>query len=130
MLTNAKESTRRAMRTVLQGASAFAAFLVAVAIPPIGDAINAVLQLVPGVNVTITPGIVASIGLVGTALIALVSKIQNLVEGRDEIESPTELAVEVIQLAGLVEALVAEAKKAGVEVDALLDEHGVTIVNE
>lgn len=130
MLTTAKESTRRAMRTVLQGAGAFAAFLVAVAIPPIGDAINSVLQLVPGVNVTITPGIVASIGLVGTALIALVSKIQNLLEGRDEIESPTELAVQVMQLAALVEALVEETKKAGIEVDELLNEHGVVIVTE
>lgn len=120
MFHNATESTRRALRTVLQGLGAFAAFLVAVAIPPVGDAITSVLGLIPGVNVQITPGLIAAIGLVGTALIALVSKIQNLVEGRDNIADPTELSLRVTELSTLIKQLIAAAHDAGVQVGTVV----------
>lgn len=123
MLTNASESTRRALRTTLQGLGAFAAFLVAVAIPAVGDAINSVLNLFPGVDHRVTPGLVASIGLVGTALIALVSKLQNLAEGRDDVATPEELAARVTELSALIEELIAAAKSSGAEVSDVLHQH-------
>lgn len=123
MLTNASESTRRALRTTLQGLGAFAAFLVAVAIPAVGDAINSVLNLFPGVDHRVTPGLVASIGLVGTALIALVAKLQNLAEGRDDVATPEELAARVTELSALIEELIAAAKSSGAEVSDVLHQH-------
>jgi len=130
MFDNFTESTRRALRTLLQGVAAFAAFLVAVAIPPVGDAITAVLRLFPGVNVEVTPGLVGSIGIVGAALIAVVTKIQNLMEGRDEYENATELAVDVMELAALIEALVEAAEEAGVELGDVFAEHGYVRVTD
>ena len=123
MLANAKESTRRALRTALQAVAAFAAFLIAVAIPPIGDAVNSVIDLFPGANIELTPGVVAGIGLFGVALTALVTKIQNLVEGRDQIADPTELAVRVTELSDLVKQLIGAAHNAGVEVGDMLTEY-------
>ena len=120
----ATESTRRALRTALQGLMGFATLLVAVAIPPVGDAINVLLGLFPGVEIRVTPGVIAAIGVVGTALIALATKIQNVVEGRDDIESVDELAQQVMEIAALLDAVIDAAQDAGVEVGAVLAEQG------
>jgi len=98
------ESTLRALRTAVQVAGSFAALLVAVAIPPVGDAANAILELV-GVDYEITPGLVLAIGLVGTALAGIVAKVQNLIEGRDDIGSTEELAEYLIDLVDQVNEL-------------------------
>jgi hypothetical protein len=129
-LVNTAESTRRALRTLLQAAGAVATFIVAVAIPPVADAINAVLGLLPGVAFEVSPGVVAAVGLVGAALTALVSKLQNLYEGRDQYESPESLAVEVMELAELVDALIDAGRAAGVEVQTVLAQHGYELTED
>lgn len=121
------ESTRRALRTLLQGAAAVAAFIVAVAIPPVQDAINALLDLV-GVDKRITPGLVAAIAAIGAALTSLVSKLQNLYEGRDQVRSPDQLAAEVLALSGMVGVLVEASREAGVEVEKVLTDAGYKVV--
>jgi len=110
-LNAAKESTRRALRTVLQGLYAAGAGAVAVAIPPVADAVNAVLHQV-NPAVTVTPGLVAAIGATGAALVGVVSKLQNLLEGRDKVTSPTEAAAQIQELT----ALVAELRASGATV--------------
>jgi len=109
--TNLKESTLRAIRTFLQNVGAAAAAVILVAIPPVEDAVNSVLQLIDS-NLTLPPGMVAAIGLAGAAVSAVVAKIMNVVEGRDIPASPEEIAEWIQELTALVE----EAKARGVDV--------------
>lgn len=121
------ESTRRALRTLLQAVAAVAAFMVAVAIPPVQEGLNSLLDAL-GIGLEVTPGLVAAIGAIGAALTSLVSKLQNLYEGRDQVRSPDQLASEVVALAGLVSALVVAAREAGVEVEQVIKDSGVATV--
>ena len=78
-----RESTKRALRTGLQGLTATALAVTVLAIPPVESAVNAWLtQINPGMS--LPAGLVAAIGVVGAATVALVSKLQNLIEGRDK----------------------------------------------
>ena len=106
--TNTAESTKRTARTALQYASAFAALILAVAIPPVGDAINAILGLLPFVNFAVTPPMITAVGLVGLALTAIITKLQNVVEGRDKIDTPEALAGFVVELTNQVNELSAD----------------------
>ena len=90
-LSNVKESTRRALRTVLQVLAGGAALALAVATPPVADALNAVIAAVGG-NWQITPGIVAAVGTLATVAAGIAAKLQNLLEGRDKVTSVQDAA--------------------------------------
>lgn len=107
-LAPATESTRRALRTALQYVAAFSTFIVAVAIPPVGDAVNAVLSLLPFVTFEVTPALVTAVGLVGVALVSIATKIQNVIEGRDHLQTPTEMSEYVLDLVDEVNDLTAQ----------------------
>lgn len=99
------ESTRRTLRGALQNVGAFAALIIMFAIPPVGDALNAVLGMLPFVTFEVTPGLVTAIAAVGIALAALVTKIQNVFEARDYQPTVEEYAVQAQELAALVKML-------------------------
>lgn len=110
------ESTRRALRTALQTLSAVLAFALTVAIPPVADAANAVLAFV-GVNYQITPGLVVAVGAFLSGVAALVAKLQNLLEGKDQIlnaeaaaEYITALTDELSDLQARYDAVTAAAR--------------------
>lgn len=96
-LTPTLESTRRTLRGILQNISGVIAFALLVAVPPVADAANAVLELI-GVDYTITSPLVLALGAVLTAIAGIVTKLQNIVEGRDKIDTPEALAATVIEL--------------------------------
>lgn len=112
LLAGMAESTRRAVRTTLQVLGAAAVALVTVAIPPVADAVNAVIAAFGG-NWEVSPGLVSSVGLVGAALAGAVAKAQNLVEHRDELPPDvTERVVLYAQEISLLMAKVEELKAA------------------
>jgi len=114
------ESTRRALRTALQGVMTFATLLIAVAIPPVGDAINSVLELV-GVDYSVTPALIVALGVVGTTLLAVAAKVQNLIEGRDSEGTPAEWAEWVEELADELWELKAAARDVVTNLEAEAD---------
>lgn len=100
-VASVSESTRRAARTALQVLGAFAALAVLVAIPEVQSAIVTVVQLVaPGV--ALPPALFAAVGVLGAAVTALVSKLQNLAEGRDRPTTLTAWAAEAEELRALL----------------------------
>ena len=96
-LSNVKESTKRALRTVLQVLASGAALVLAVAIPPVADALNAVIAAAGG-SWEITPGIVAAVGTLATVAAGIVAKLQNLLEGRDKVTSVQDAAARLEEL--------------------------------
>lgn len=96
-LTPALESTRRTVRGVLQNLSAAIALALLIAVPPVADAANAVLELL-GMDYTITPALVLAVAAVLTALAGIATKVQNLLEGRDKVPTPAVMAAEVVTL--------------------------------
>lgn len=98
------ESSKRGVRTLLQGIMTAAGLLALFAIPAVGDALNSVLQLInPGWSVA--PGVVAAVGLLCAAVTALISKLQNVLEGRDKATTPEEYAAQAEDLTDLVKEL-------------------------
>lgn len=129
-----KESTLRSLRTFLQGLGAAAAFVVLVAIPPIGDAINALLGAI-GVRFQVSPALVGAISALAAAVTALVTKIQNVVEGRDRIDftDTASLAAVMQDLAALIEQIkgaAASLPAAVVNVNTGGDQPEVTVLPE
>jgi uncharacterized protein YoxC len=91
------ESTRRTVRGVLQNIAAGLVAVAALAVPATADAINAVLHFIH-LPYTVTPGLMTAAGVLLTALAALVTKVQNLIEGRDKVESVEDLKAEIDRL--------------------------------
>ena len=122
VLTDMKESTRRTVRGLLQNLIGFGSLIVAIAIPQVQDAVNAVLNLLPWVNgFQIDGPTVSAVATAGIALVALVTKLQNLWEGRDLGKSPEALAAEVVELTALVSALSKSLKASGEAIQADVD---------
>ena len=103
-LSPALESTRRTVRGILQNISAAIALALLIAIPPVADAANAVLALA-GVDYTISPALVLAVATFLTLLAGAVTKLQNLLEGRDKVPTPAAWAAEVITLTDQVATL-------------------------
>lgn len=91
------ESTKRGLRTLLQVLASGAALVLAVAIPPVADALNAVIAAVGG-DWRITPGIVAAVGTLASVAAGIIAKLQNLLEGRDKITSVDDAAARLEEL--------------------------------
>ncbi len=98
-----KESTKRAWRTFYQGLVATTGIVVLFAIPPVETAANSVLQMVDP-DLSLPTGLVAAIGVLFTATAAAAAKIQNLVEGKDKVKTPDELAAYIEELVDLLNA--------------------------
>lgn len=111
-LNPALESTKRALRTAAQSIITFAGLVLAIAIPPVQDAANALLDLV-GVNYTITPALVTAVGAVATLVITIVTKVQNRLEGRDDVMTVEDWANWVEELTEQVNELRARVGDVG-----------------
>ena len=103
-LSAATESTRRTLRGILQNVGAAIALALLVATPPVADAVNAVLALV-GVDAQISSALLLAIATLLTAAGAIVTKLQNLLEGRDQVPTPAAWAAQVITLTDQITTL-------------------------